>query len=162
MHIFLIWDKCPRNYIPLKISRCFPKWVFSLVNFYPLGFLFYMKYNNVHNNEHLRMFVNKGWPKKNLTKWNFVFAISQLKNHRNLKILVPTPHNYWGIMWGREGTRIFKFRWFLSREIAKTKFHLVSFFFSHPLCTNLSYRPNKILNDFFKIEICEQIKRKGW
>ena len=35
----------------------------------------------------------KGWLNKNLTKWNFVFAFSQLKNHQNLKILVPTPHN---------------------------------------------------------------------
>ena len=40
------------------------------------------------------IFIYKGWVKKNLTKWNFVFAISQLKNHRNSTILVPTPHNY--------------------------------------------------------------------
>ena len=26
-----IWCTCSRNYIPLKISWCFPKWVFSLV-----------------------------------------------------------------------------------------------------------------------------------
>ena len=38
--------------------------------------------------------------KKTLTDENFVFAISQLKNIYNLKILVPTPHNTLVIMWG--------------------------------------------------------------
>ena len=45
---------------------------------------------------------NKGWVKKKLTKGNFVFAISQLINHQNLKILIPTPHNTLVIMWCRD------------------------------------------------------------
>ena len=34
----------------------------------------------------------------------YFFGISQLRHHWNLKILVPTPHNYSGIMWGRDKT----------------------------------------------------------
>ena len=33
---------------------------------------------------------------------NFVLAISQLIQHRNLKILVPSLHNTLAIMWGRD------------------------------------------------------------
>ena len=33
---------------------------------------------------------------------NFVFAISKPIQHRNLKIRVPTPHDYQVIMWGQE------------------------------------------------------------
>ena len=48
------------------------------------------------------MVYSKGWVKKNLTKWNFVFAISQLIHHQNLKNLVPTLHNTIVIIWGRD------------------------------------------------------------
>jgi hypothetical protein len=41
--IVYIWQTCPRNYIPLEISWCFPKWVFSLVFLWVLIFdLIYM------------------------------------------------------------------------------------------------------------------------
>ena len=73
----------------------------------------------------------KGWLNKNLPMQTFVFAISQLKNHRNLKILVPTPHNTLVIMWGRD--KNFQVLMIFQLKIAKTKFYLLRFFFSHPL-----------------------------
>ena len=35
-------------------------------------------------------------------KTPFVFAISQLLQLRNLEIIISTPYNYQGIMWGRD------------------------------------------------------------
>ena len=66
--------------------------------------------------------VHKGWIKENLSKFNSVFAISQLIQHRNLKILVPSPHNTLVIIWCC-----------MSLEIVKTKFTLVMFLFLHTL-----------------------------
>jgi hypothetical protein len=43
-----------------------------------------------------------------------------------LKILVPTLHNYWGIMWG--DTRMLKFQCCMSRENVKIACHLLRFF----------------------------------
>ena len=44
----------------------------------------------------------KGRKRKNVSLIFFVFAISQLLQPQNLKILVPTPHTTLVIMWGRD------------------------------------------------------------
>ena len=46
----------------------------------------------------------------------FVFTIAQLKKHRNLKIVVHTPHNTLLVMWGRD--KNFQFSMLFSCEIA--------------------------------------------
>jgi hypothetical protein len=48
------------------------------------------------------IYVYKACPTKNLFYSNLVFKISHLFQHRMLKILVPIPHNRWGIMGGRD------------------------------------------------------------
>jgi hypothetical protein len=69
--------------------------------------LYYINWTNPHGHTIYAFFLTILCFKikvdqKELTKWNFVSMISQLKNHRNSKILVPTPHNNLVIIWGRE------------------------------------------------------------
>ena len=48
---------------------------------------------------------NKGWHSKNVHFWilgTFGFHSSKVINHQKWKILVPSPHNYYCIMWGSD------------------------------------------------------------
>ena len=54
--------------------------------------------------------------------------ISQLIQHQNLKFLVSSPHNYLGIMWGRD-----KFWCCMIWEIVETKNMRETFLLWHPL-----------------------------
>jgi hypothetical protein len=65
-------------------------------------------------------------PKKLTPLVKVGFRNFSAQNHQKLEILVPTQHNTLVICW--VGTRIFKFQWFLSCEIAKTKLQLGSLF----------------------------------
>ena len=61
----------------------------------------------------------------------FCFAISQLKNHRNLEILVPTPHKTLVIMWGRD--KNFQVLMIFELLNHKNKMSLTKVFIAHPL-----------------------------
>ena len=76
------------------------------------------------------MICTKGCPSKYVYRIFFDFAISQLIQHQNLKILVPTPHNYQGIMYLK---RIFKLWCCKSWKIAKTQNMRETFLLGHPL-----------------------------
>ena len=68
----------------------------------------------------------KGWVQKKLTNWNFVSAISQLIQHWNITILVPTFHNTLVIMWGRD--KNFQVLVLYEQRNCENTFHLVRFF----------------------------------
>lgn len=68
--------------------------------------------NNVekkHNDYYSVSKLVKGVPPKTSLA-HFCFVISQLIQHQNLKILVPSPHNYQGTIWGGDKNfQVFKF-----------------------------------------------------
>ena len=85
----------------LHISQCIWIvfiWILSTLPYLNCNETQQYKYSNFYMlfsiNKLRKHSIDTGCTNKNINKWNFVFAIFQLKNHRNLKILVTTPHNY--------------------------------------------------------------------
>ena len=104
----------------------------------------------------------KGLQPKNLSKRNLVFVISQLIRHQHLQIL-SLPHIITRVLcW--VGKIIFKFRCCMSWEIVKTKFHLLSFLFVHPLhitivsvWKNMQYMKEFIIEGLLTLSIWQHV-----
>ena len=73
----------------------------------------------------------KKWKDEPINQNQPSFPYISSPGDRNFKILVSTPHNTPLIMGDRHKNVEDPMTW--TRDIRKTKFHLVSFFFTHPL-----------------------------